>query len=154
MGLGRTLVKFESLPGPLLITVTAMRNTTYTLAYPNPLPAGITCGNLNLGATPTVTSTGSASATSSVTVTITSASDVTEDETAIIALGTIGNGTGLGGGAAAHALSISVNFAPKDAAVTHNPRFTELHGHYGFKPVAQWRRRPNKKDRVERVIGG
>ncbi len=103
--LGRGLRRGESLTVPLTFAGTAERNTDYMTACPNPLPTGVTCGdlnNVNPGNNPRVNFTGPSTGTTATTVmlTLSAKMDSTAEsggEMVNIGLGTL-SASGLGGG--------------------------------------------------------
>ncbi len=100
--LGRGLRQGETLTAPLTFAGAATRNSDYALACPSPLPAGVTCSNLNSGSAQ-VAFTGPATGTTatSVTIALTAMADNVAEaaaETIQIGLGAL-TATGLGGGA-------------------------------------------------------
>ncbi len=100
--LGRGLRQGETLTAPLTFAGAATRNSDYALACPSPLPAGVTCSNLNSGSA-SVAFTGPATGTTatSVTIELTATADNAAEataETVEIGLGAL-TSTGLGGAA-------------------------------------------------------
>ncbi len=100
--LGRGLRQGETLTAPLTFAGAATRNSDYALACPSPLPAGVTCSNLNSGSA-SVAFTGPATGTTatSVTIALTATADNVAEaaaETVQIGLGAL-TSTGLGGAA-------------------------------------------------------
>ncbi len=127
--LNRGLIDGETLTVPLTFAGTADRNTDYRLACPSPLPAEVTCQNLNTGNARVVftgPTTGTTATVATITLTATDdGSTETTPETVHIGLGTLTH-TGLGAGGTSKTDNLA-NFSIEDPPTTPTLSVTLSH---------------------------